>query len=188
MAQHKNHKHQSSMSNPIKGLFKLGTSTKRTPLHDVIKLVKDGKFKAKCRSCGKTMDLAKATLFPKQELPPKAADLLVHKESGLKEQMQFVRQTNEKILERQEHGARSVNRGLILEKMLPLLKGFRFDKNDCRSVFDPIDYIIFDGLNKTGKVKKIYFAEVKTGNAKVSPRQSIIAKRISEKKVKFIQY
>ena len=176
------------MSNPIKDLFKLGKSTKVTPLHDVIKLVKDGKFKAKCRSCGTTMDLAKATLFPKQELPPEAADLLRHKESGLKEQLQFVRQTNEEIMKRQEFGARSINRGLILERMLPLLKGFRFDKNDCRSVFDPIDYIIFDGLNGTGKVKKIYFAEVKTGNAKVSPRQSIIAKRISEKKVTFIQY
>jgi len=176
------------MSNPIKDLFKLGTSAQRTPLHDVIRLVKDGKFKAKCRSCGTTMELAKATLFPKQELPPEAAELLGHKEIRLKEQMQFVRQTSVEVMKRQESGTRSINRGLILEKMLPLLKGFRFDKNDCRSVFDPIDYIIFDGLNKTGKVKKIYFAEVKTGNAKVSLRQSIIAKRISEKKVTFIQY
>jgi predicted Holliday junction resolvase-like endonuclease len=157
-------------------------------LNDIIKLVKEGQFKAKCPSCTKIMDFEKVPLFTTKDVPTEVATIIGYKKQQIKEQLAFASQKTEVIVSRQVSDARSVNRGLIVERMLPLLKGFRFDRNDCRSIFNPIDYIIFDGLHKTGKVKKIYFAEVKSGNSKVSPKQSLIAKRISEKKVRFVQY
>lgn len=39
--------------------------------------------------------------------------------------------------------------------------GGRFDKNDCRSLFDQIDYVIFEGVNKTGNVQRIIFTDIK---------------------------
>lgn len=157
-------------------------------LNDIIKLVKEGKFKSKCPSCTKIMDLEEVPLFTTKNVPTEVATMIGYKKQQIKEQLAFASQKTEVVVRRQVSDARSVNRGLIVERMLPLLKGFRFDRNDCRSIFNPIDYIIFDGLHKTGKVKKIYFVEVKSGNAKVSPKQSLIAKRISEKKVRFLQY
>jgi predicted Holliday junction resolvase-like endonuclease len=53
----------------------------------------------------------------------------------------------------------------ILERIAPVLEEFRFNKNDCRSLFDPIDYVIFDGLHKNGKVQKIFFIDIKSGGA-----------------------
>jgi predicted Holliday junction resolvase-like endonuclease len=43
------------------------------------------------------------------------------------------------------------------------MRDFSFDRNDCRSLFDPIDYIIFEGLSKKNSVSKILFTEIKTG-------------------------
>jgi predicted Holliday junction resolvase-like endonuclease len=61
-----------------------------------------------------------------------------------------------------------VNIGFILERIAPAMKAFEFDRNDCRSLFDPIDYIIFSGLTCHGKVDRLIFADIKTGNARLS--------------------
>ena len=37
----------------------------------------------------------------------------------------------------------------------------RFDKNDCRCLFDQIDYVIFEGVIKTGSVHRIIFTDIK---------------------------
>ena len=38
-----------------------------------------------------------------------------------------------------------------------LNEGFKFNKNDGRSMLDPIDYVIFEGLSEKRKVDKIVF-------------------------------
>ena len=78
--------------------------------------------------------------------------------------------------------------GFILERLAPVLAEFPFDKNDCRSLFDPIDYVIFEGLQKTGKVQKIFFVDIKSGKAKLKPNQKAIKQMIEQKKVEFKNY
>lgn len=84
-----------------------------------------------------------------------------------------------------ETGALSTKMGFILERITPLLTSFRFNHNDCRSLFDPIDYVIFDGLTDTGSVKKIFFVDIKTGYARLTSRQKEIKNLISNNKVTF---
>jgi hypothetical protein len=40
------------------------------------------------------------------------------------------------------------------------MRPYRFLRNDCRTVIDPIDYIIhgFEGLRMKGKVSRMFFA------------------------------
>lgn len=45
-----------------------------------------------------------------------------------------------------ETGGRAVNAGLIWERLAPCMDSFCFDNDDCRSLFDPIDYLVFEGL------------------------------------------
>lgn len=47
-----------------------------------------------------------------------------------------------------ETTAKSVNIGYIFERLAPTMDGFTFQHYDCRSLFDPIDYVIFEGLSK----------------------------------------
>ncbi len=65
---------------------------------------------------------------------------------------------------------------------------FRFNHNDCRSLFDPIDYVIFEGLSKKGTVDKIFFVDIKTGNARLSSKQKEIKAVINGKKVNFQKF
>ncbi|NJE06902.1 hypothetical protein E3E36_12320, partial [Thermococcus sp. M36] len=70
----------------------------------------------------------------------------------------------------------------------PTFKTFRFEHNDCRSLFDPIDYVIFEGLHKKGKVEKIIFTDIKTGAARLKPNQKEVKNLIVNKKLEFKFY
>ena len=87
-----------------------------------------------------------------------------------------------------EVGAKAVNMGFLLERLAPTLDDFTFNKNDCRSMFDPIDYVIFEGLNKKQRVDKIVFVDIKTGGARLTPKQRKIKQVVDEKNVKFKTY
>ncbi len=63
------------------------------------------------------------------------------------------------------------------------MKSFRFNSNDCRSLFDPIDYIIFEGLSAKGKVERILFTDIKTGNARLNNHQKEIRSVIAKKRL-----
>ena len=84
--------------------------------------------------------------------------------------------------------ALAVNIGFILERIAPSFDNFPFVNNDCRSIFDPIDYVIFEGLNKSGVVSKIIFTDIKTGNALLNNHQKEIQTLIQNKKVEFKTY
>ena len=84
---------------------------------------------------------------------------------------------------------KSVNIGFIAERLFPALESFRFNHNDCRSTGgDPIDYVVFEGLSTRNAVDFIHFVDVKTGGAKLSPRQQEIKKVINDRNVKFRTY
>ena len=66
-----------------------------------------------------------------------------------------------------------VKLGKTLEKIVPALPGFPIDREDCRAIFDPIDYVGFVGLSK-GRVSRLEFIDVKTGNAGLSKGQKTV--------------
>lgn len=68
------------------------------------------------------------------------------------------------------------------------MKGFCFEKNDCRSLFDPIDYVIFEGLTKKTSVSKILFVDIKTGKANLTGKQKEIRRLVQDKKVTWDTY
>ena len=71
--------------------------------------------------------------------------------------------------------------------LAPTLDGFTFNKNDCRSMFDPIDYVIFEGLSEKQKVDKILFVDIKSGKARLSAKQKKIKiAQCQDKKVHFL--
>jgi predicted Holliday junction resolvase-like endonuclease len=106
----------------------------------------------------------------------------------LKERKSELRERRKHISQSSEIQARATNIGFILERLAPSLSTFRFECSDCRSLFDPIDYVIFEGLCETGAVSRIIFADVKTGNGKLSSKQREIRHLVNSKKVEFDTY
>jgi predicted Holliday junction resolvase-like endonuclease len=72
--------------------------------------------------------------------------------------------------------------------LAPALPGFHLNRNDVRPLGDPIDMIVFEGLSKRGRVERILFADVKSGNARLSVRQRSIRQSIERKRVEFHTY
>jgi predicted Holliday junction resolvase-like endonuclease len=74
--------------------------------------------------------------------------------------------------------------GKTLEKVIPMFPGFGHHPYDVRPVFDPIDFVVFDGYYQGG-VTDICFVEFKTGQSRMTPVQSSIRAAIENKRVHF---
>lgn len=155
---------------------------------DLITFLQKNNFKADCASCGSPFQLKDAVLFPIDEFTSEAKDKMNEMKSALKERKIYLKQLTASKKLKIENTTQSVNMGFILERLAPVLEQFRFNKNDCRSLFDPIDYVIFDGLHKNGKVQKIFFIDIKSGNAKLKKNQKAIKAKIEEKQLEFKLY
>lgn len=155
---------------------------------DLINFLQQNGFKANCPTCGEGINLKDASLFSVDNFNAQAKQLLSEKKEELKIQREAISKKKSSTQQRVETTTNSVNMGFILERLAPVLEHFPFDKNDCRSLFDPIDYVIFEGLQKTGKVQKIFFVDIKSGKAKLKANQKAIKQMIELKKVEFKNY
>jgi predicted Holliday junction resolvase-like endonuclease len=157
-------------------------------IQQIIQFLQKNNFKAECANCGDSFSLKDSPLFSPDEFTPEAKELLKEKKEFLKERKLEISQRTATTTQRLETTTQSVNIGFILERLAPVLKEFRFDKNDCRSLFDPIDYVIFDGLNKTGEVQKIFFIDIKTGEARLKKNQKAVKQKVQDKLIEFKHY
>ena len=154
----------------------------------IIDTLKSGNFFTECPNCGEEISLRNAGLFDNDNFSDEAMEFYQLQLNDIKDRKKELKKLKEIGTTKSEIGAKSINIGFILERLAPAMKTFRFNHNDCRSLFDPIDYVIFEGLSKNGKVDKIFFVDIKTGNARLSKKQREIRTVIENCKVNFKKY
>ena len=82
--------------------------------------------------------------------------------------------------------SQSVILGKVTEHLIPYLPKFNYNPKDVRFFGDPIDLIVFDGLND-GFIKEIVFIEVKTGKAsRLSRKQQDIRDAVRNRPIKWV--
>lgn len=145
-------------------------------------------FYAECPCCTESFALKDTGLFYLAEFSLEGKELYQQKICLLKDREKELQEMKEKIKKTSKIIAKAVNIGKILERLAPCMGTFPFDRNDCRSLFDPIDYIIFEGLAQEGIVKKILFTDIKTGNARLSRKQKEIQTLVDNKQVVWDTY
>lgn len=146
------------------------------------------RFYTECPCCLNTIRLRDAHLFHLDNFTPEVEKLYEERVAQLREKAKDLRDLRKNISKRSEVGAKSINIGFILERLAPAMKSFRFNTNDCRSLFDPIDYVIFEGLSAKGRVERILFAEIKTGSAQLNKHQKEIRAVIEKKRLSWDVY
>lgn len=162
-------------------------AAKSTEIKNLIGFLQKNNFYAEC-TCGDSFKLKDANLFALDEFTPEAEELYKEMKMAITERRAELKKLETKAPERSENTSKSVNLGFIFERIAPTLPSFPFDKNDCRSMFDPIDYVIFEGLHKKGKVDKLFFVDIKTGAARLNKTQKEIKEIVENKKVTFKLY
>lgn len=160
----------------------------RKKAHDLIAAIEKGGFYSECPACDETMRLKDASLFYLDDFSPGAAERYQQKLKEVKERRKALNDIRRNIPIRSQKGAEAVNIGFILERIAPSMMSFSFDHNDCRSLFDPIDYVIFEGLSRNGRVDRIVFADIKTGSARLQKKQKEIKEVVESNKVEFDTY
>lgn len=163
-------------------------SNKITEIKNLIAFLQKNNFVAECSKCNEPLKLKELDLFALDEFTPEAEELYKQLKADIAERRADLKELEKKGPERSENTTKHVNLGFIFERIAPTLPNFPFDKNDCRSMFDPIDYVIFNGLYKTGKVDKLFFVDIKSGEARLSKIQKQIKEIVGNKKVSFKLY
>lgn len=64
-------------------------------------------------------------------------------------------------------------KGKVAETFAPFLPSFPFNPSECKFIGDPIDFVVFEGLNDR-EIKGIHFVEAKNNSAKMSKHQKQI--------------
>ena len=87
--------------------------------------------------------------------------------------------------------AASTIRGKIAEQLAPLLPGFEYAPADAKFLGDPIDYVVFHGLNESrngggdaGSIE-VVLLDVKSGGAQLGKYQRAIAEAVEQGRVTF---
>jgi predicted Holliday junction resolvase-like endonuclease len=146
----------------------------------------DPDFWGRCPHCGDQFPLAQSNLFELTDTIPEIALARIEElKTALKQQRQQLARTKQLMTDRASATAEAVHIGKICEKIVPSFTGFPFASRDCRSLLEPIDFVVFSGLSETGAVRTIEFVEVKTGKASLSPIQKAVAAVVRAGNVEF---
>ena len=167
------------------------------------KIIEDMKaipgLRLECPSCQKKFKFDSATIFDCRDgLPDEALHLFATIRANFIEQRIDISQKEVEIIERRKAleedlkkapkvtlaKTAGINFGQMVENVVPSFKAFPYNPKDCRQMFDPIDYVVFQGLSK-GRVESITFADVKTGSSRLNTHQKDIKKIIEEGKISF---
>jgi len=148
----------------------------------------DPKYRGECDSCGESFRLRDAGLFYFDNFTKEGVDA----KKALNDETKEIQGTYQDLMQRIKKGAPktslAVNIGKICEKVAPAMNGFPHSIDDCRFMAEPIDYLIFRGIMAGGKVNRLIFMDIKTGNARLNKSQRLIKQIVEMGKVELLVY
>ena len=156
-----------------------------TEIPDLISSIQNSGLDAECPKCRITSALSSWILFDGlDQIPTGAEQKKQEMESELQENWDGLEKAKERI-DISERSAAAGGKGKIVEGLIPVMKGFGYEMEDCRFLANPIDYIIFEGASQ-GNVDHITFMDIKAGkSADLDTHQRKIRDAIKNNDVKF---
>ena len=87
-------------------------------------------------------------------------------------------------LERTRKVTAGTRHGKTMEQLAPFLDEFEFNPRDARFIGDPIDFLVFHGLDD-GDMRELVIVEVKSGRPTLNQRQRQVKKAVEEGRVRW---
>lgn len=150
---------------------------------EVIKSLSSSKLFAQCHKCGEDFKLTDTLIFDGLIPFPEQALKVQGEMEGIHiERSDALEKSTLSVDEGAEKRAYSVGFGKIMEKIIPAHRDFGIPLSECRPLFEPIDMIAFNGLEKE-KIESITFYEIKTGNSRLTKHERMIRDAVNDKRV-----
>ena len=145
-----------------------------------------------CPQCNEDFPIKRGKLFSMYDTYPPAIQRVIRERfesaeelnEGLKERKKELAERKKRQPARIAAGALGANFGKIAEQIIPAFVTFPYKQNECRPLFEPVDYVVFEGLAPKGRVHQIKLVDVKALNATLSKGQRQIRDRVKEGKIK----
>jgi predicted Holliday junction resolvase-like endonuclease len=131
-----------------------------------------------CPLCSQLIRLSEMELFYMPDRKDDVLHMLRDKERELTEKEKEIRADAARR-------SRAALLGSLMEQVGPLLPGFKYDLNDLRALWDPIDFVAFNGIGVDRKVDSVTFIDIKTGEGRLRPVQKTIKDAVEDGKVYF---
>jgi predicted Holliday junction resolvase-like endonuclease len=143
-------------------------------------------YQSECPHCRESFPISDSEIFTDKNFGEKS---LQYYEQQLRELEAYKEQVNAAA---SDYGwlaknTEAINLGFLLEKIVLTFPDFKYNHSECRPLFDPIDYIAFEGLS-SGEITNITFIDIKSGNARLTDGQKQIKQTVIDKNVKFRLY
>ncbi len=107
-----------------------------------------------CPHCGEIHRLSEMNIYYKGKIKKTWVDTLRAKEEKIGHMEDLLDEKRDAIkAAAQERGKRQLPR--LLRRSLPTICARGYFPQDLKVLFDPIDFVIFDGMNLKGKVKQV---------------------------------
>lgn len=129
-----------------------------------------------CPICGDFHRLSELKLFYKGKAERSWLDDLRDKERRIERLEEKLEAEREEIKERaQEKARRKLPK--LLKKKVPLIAKKGYFPQDVKALFDPIDFVVFDGMNEKDNVRRVVFLDGPAQN-RIRERVQISIKKI----------
>lgn len=149
-------------------------------------------LRVECPHCNEEFPVKNGKLFSMYDNYPQAVEKIIRarfesaneSKGDLRERRKELSENRKKKPEKITTSAQGSNFGKIAEQIVPAFLTFPYAQNECRPLFEPIDYIVFTGLARKRQVESIKFVDVKTGDARLSKGQRQIRDRVIAGRIK----
>jgi predicted Holliday junction resolvase-like endonuclease len=136
-----------------------------------------------CPCCGELFYVSEAHLYYEGHKPRSSLDKLRAEECWLEEAEQRLGELEGKLRERAARaGLRATKR--LLRKIDPIFSGSGYDPQDVKVIFNPVTYVVFDGMSQR-KLSRIELLARPPQNGVAERIQSSIEQTISRGNIEF---
>lgn len=131
-----------------------------------------------CPNCHEMFRLSEVELF---YIPDRKKDFLEELRNKQRELEQQILTERHDAIKR----SRSSLMGKLFESVRPYLPEFNYHPGDLRSIWNPVDFVSFNGLAMNRDVDSITFVEIKSGRSTLSTVERSIKEAVEKGKVSF---
>lgn len=132
-----------------------------------------------CPKCGEIHRLGELKLTYRKRVRHTWLDKLRKEENKVKLDDERLKEEEDKIRKSaREEGRKQIPK--LLKKCVPVIYSHGYNPQDLKTLFDPVDFVIFDGMNLKDRIKQVVFFD---GPAYDERRETIqtSVKRVIEK-------
>ncbi|MCK4456294.1 MAG: hypothetical protein KAW39_00985 [Thermoplasmata archaeon] len=141
-----------------------------------------------CPCCSEIFRVSEMQIFYGKEPPVDWLGRLRDREGKLEESKKLFEQDKKRIIEKAIEQSLAIRIGKTLEHIAPIIPQLGHHPSDVRALFNPIDYVAFNGMFEKKDIDNISFIEIKTGKSSLTTIQRRIRDAINDGRVEWKLY